>query len=84
MSKWIWVLTGPVNALILYAIFKDAKECWNDYIKLKNLRKNLLNEVLEINLSRKEVEMLDDLSKGNRNRYLRKKIMEVVKDAYIK
>lgn len=73
----------PVNALIFYGIYKDIKEYWEEYTRLESAKKNLLNESIEIYLDSNEVEMLDDLSKGNRKKYLRDMIKEVVKNGTV-
>lgn len=81
MSKTILICVIPANLLILFCIYKDIETVIIKYLRIKNAKKNLLNEVIEINLSKKEIEMLDDLSKGNRRSYLRNQIKETISNA---
>lgn len=82
MSK-IVLFTIPVNLLIVYLIFLDIKEFLRK-IKIKENRKsNLLNEIIEIDLTKYEYEMLFRLAKlrsnGDEKRYLREMIKEVTR-----
>lgn len=76
----ILVFVIPINALIIYVTYKGVKEKIIEINRIKNAKKNLLNEIIEINLDGYEVEILDDLSKGDRKKYLRNMIKEVTRE----
>lgn len=74
-----WTILG-VNSLIGYCLYKDLKEAYKEKKRKEKRIKNLLGETLEIEMTEEESEILQDLSKGNRKRYLREKIIELCRE----
>ena len=85
MNWEAFMLVLPLNVLMIWAIIKDIKEIIKREEKERIREANLLRDTIHIDVSEKDLEMLDMNIRrsefNTRNEYLRGIIKELNKDA---
>lgn len=73
-----WTILG-VNSLIVFCVYKDLKEVYEQKKKDEQRKKNLLSDTIDISLTIEEETILENLSRGDSKKYLREQIKELCK-----
>ena len=85
MNSLAFIVTLPINILIIYAIIDDIREIIREEENERIREANLLRDTIHIDVSEKDLEMLDMNIRrsefNTRNEYLRGIIKELNKDA---
>lgn len=78
-----FMLALPINAAMIYCVYKDYREYKDRQEHVRRKLDNLKREVIQVDLSEVELEMLEQLQElkkeGTASSYLRSSIMAAIK-----
>ncbi len=78
-SGLFWAILGT-NSLIVFCVYKDLKEVYEQKKRDEQRKKNLLSDTIDISLTIEEETILENLSRGDSKKYLREQIKELCKN----